>query len=68
MSFVPRDIQRIVVKSKVGNPPDFSPYLRTPDGGMVLRPIQNEMLWQASLAKGLLALVGVGEVRPLLLF
>ncbi len=35
---------------------------------MTLRPIQNEMLWQASKAKGLLALVGVGEGKTLASF
>ena len=35
---------------------------------MTLRPIQNEMLWQASVAKGLMGLVGVGEGKTLASF
>lgn len=66
---VPEDIKRILdLKRRSGSPPDFSPYLKTPSGTMALRPIQNEMLWQASLAKGLLGLVGVGEGKTLASF
>lgn len=65
----PADIQRIIdLERRSGTPPDFSPYLKTPDGQMTLRPIQNEMLWQASLAKGMLGLVGVGEGKTLASF
>lgn len=66
---VPDDIQRIVdLPRRKGSPPDFTPYLKTPHGEMTLREIQNEMLWQASLAKGLLGLVGVGEGKTLASF
>lgn len=66
---VPEDIRRIVdLKRRAGAQPDFTPYLKTEDGEMTLRPIQNEMLWQASLAKGLLGLVGVGEGKTLTSF
>ena len=50
---LPEDLQRILnIKRRSGSAPDFSPYLKTPQGTMTLRPIQNEMLWQASLAQG----------------
>ena len=66
---LPADIQRIIdVSRRSGSPPDFSQYLKTPQGTMTLRPIQNEMLWQASLAKGMLGLVGVGEGKTLASF
>lgn len=66
---VPEDIQRILgIPRRSGSCPDFTPYLKTPSGGMLLRPIQNEMLWQASLARGLLGLVGVGEGKTLASF
>lgn len=67
--FIPEDIQRVLnVPRRTGKCPDFSPYLKTPGGTMTLRPIQNEMLWQASMAKGLLGLVGVGEGKTLASF
>lgn len=66
---VPDDIERIVnLTRRKGEAPDFTPYLKTPHGSMTLRPIQNEMLWQASVAKGLLGLVGVGEGKTLTSF
>lgn len=66
---LPDDIQRILdLKRRSGTPPDFTEYLKTPQGTWSIRPIQNEMLWQASLAKGLLGLVGVGEGKTLASF
>lgn len=67
---LPADIQRILdlPRRTESNPPDFTEYLKTPQGTWSLRPIQNEMLWQASLAKGLLGLVGVGEGKTLASF
>jgi len=66
---LPEDLQRILdIKRRSGSAPDFSPYLKTPQGTMALRPIQNEMLWQASLGKGMLGLVGVGEGKTLASF
>jgi len=66
---IPEDIQRVLdVPRRSGVCPDFTPYLKTPSGSMSLRPIQNEMLWQASVAKGLLGLVGVGEGKTLASF
>jgi len=66
---IPDDIQRILdLERRKGSAPDFTPYLKTPHGTMTLRPIQNEMLWQASVAKGLLGLVGVGEGKTLASF
>jgi hypothetical protein len=68
-SRTPDDIQRILdLARRKGSAPDFSPYLKKEGGTMSLRPIQNEMLWQASVAKGLLALVGVGEGKTLASF
>jgi len=66
---IPDDILRILnVPRRSGTCPDFTPYLKTPSGEMTLRPIQNEMLWQASKARGLLGLVGVGEGKTLASF
>jgi len=67
---LPADIQRILdLKRRADKePPNFTEYLKTPHGTWNLRPIQNEMLWQASLAKGLLGLVGVGEGKTLASF
>ena len=66
---IPSDISRILdLTRRSGTYPDFSPYFKTAYGSMVLRPIQNEMLWQASLAKGLLGLIGVGEGKTLASF
>lgn len=66
---LPDDIQRILdLKRRSGTAPDFTPYLKTPQGTWTIRPIQNEILWQASLAKGLLGLVGVGEGKTLASF
>jgi len=63
---VPADIERILsIPRRSGSSPDFTPYLKTPGGTMSLRPIQNEMLWQSSLASGMLGLVGVGEGKTL---
>ena len=63
---IPLDIQRIIdLGRRSGTCPDFTPYLKREGGEMMLRPIQNEMLWQASLSKGLLGLVGVGEGKTL---
>lgn len=67
---LPSDILRIVelARRTDTDPPDFTPYLKTANGEMSLRPIQNEILWQASKAKGLLGLVGVGEGKTLASF
>ena len=68
-SKIPQDIQRILdIPRRSGKCPDFTPYLKKADGSMVLRPIQNEMLWQATKARGLLGLVGVGEGKTLASF
>lgn len=66
---VPSDIERVLkVPRRQGKCPDFTPYLKTSHGTMNLRSIQNEMLWQASQAGGLLGLVGVGEGKTLASF
>jgi hypothetical protein len=69
MSKVPDDIQRILDLGRRDDRfPDFTPYLKKPEGTMILRPIQNEILFQATQAKGLLGLVGVGEGKTLASF
>jgi hypothetical protein len=45
--------------------PDMTPYFKTPNGTMTLRPIQSEILYTANQAQGLLGLVGVGEGKTL---
>ena len=68
-STLPSDIQRILdIKRRSGSAPNFTEYLKTAQGTMTLRSIQNEMLWQASLSKGMLGLVGVGEGKTLASF
>ena len=50
---------------KIEKNDDLSKYLRKKDGKQKLRPIQNEMLWQAIERKGLLGFVACGEGKTL---
>jgi hypothetical protein len=69
MSKVPADIQRILdLERRDDRYPDFTPYLKRAEGTMLLRPIQNEILFQATQTNGLLGLVGVGEGKTLASF
>lgn len=60
------DILRILsLPIKASQIPDLSNKFKKPQGTMNLRPIQSEILYTAQQAKGLLALVGVGEGKTL---
>lgn len=50
---------------KIEHDQDLTKYLKTEQGKQKLRPIQNEMLWQAIDRKGLLGFVACGEGKTL---
>lgn len=67
---VPSDLQRILDLPIVdpSETPDLTVTFRRTGGTMVLRPIQNAALWQASQVGGLLGVLGVGWGKTILGF
>lgn len=63
----PSDLQRILDLPIVdpSKTPDLTESFREPGGTMVLRPIQNAVLWQASQVGGLLGVLGVGHGKTI---
>jgi hypothetical protein len=61
------ETSRIVGLPEVyGNAPDLTDRFRLPGGKLSLFPIQSQALWEASMANGLLAPIGVGEGKTLI--
>ena len=56
---------RLVPLDKIEHTNDLTKYLKKPEGKQQLRPIQNEMLWQAIDRRGLLGFVACGEGKTL---
>ena len=56
---------RLVPLDKIEHKQDLTKYLKRPEGKQQLRPIQNEMLWQAIDRRGLLGFVACGEGKTL---
>ena len=56
---------KLVPLDKIEHTNDLTKYLKKPEGKQQLRPIQNEMLWQAIDRKGLLGFVACGEGKTL---
>jgi hypothetical protein len=56
---------KVVPLDKIEHTQDLTKYLKKPEGKQTLRPIQNEMLWQAIDRKGLLGFVACGEGKTL---
>jgi len=56
---------QLVPLDKIEHTNDLTKYLKKPEGKQQLRPIQNEMLWQAIDRKGLLGFVACGEGKTL---
>ena len=56
---------KLVPLDKIEHNQDLTKYLKKPEGKQTLRPIQNEMLWQAIDRKGLLGFVACGEGKTL---
>ena len=56
---------KLVPLDKIEHNQDLTKYLKKPEGKQALRPIQNQMLWQAIDRKGLLGFVACGEGKTL---